>query len=47
MNPRSEKKPVISEAYSYFKELFEEKQVDNALLKYQDQDYEIKFKPGS
>ena len=34
MNPRSEKKLVIPETYNYFKELFEEKQVDSVLLKY-------------
>ena len=34
INPRSEKKLVIFETYSHFKELFKKKQVDNALLKY-------------
>ena len=34
MNPRPEKKLVIFEIYSYFKELFEEKQVDSVLLEY-------------
>ena len=34
MNPRPEEKLVIPEAYSYFKELFKEKQIDNALLEY-------------
>ena len=47
INFRSEKKPVISEAYNYFKELFKKKQVDSVLLEYQDQDYEIKFKSKS
>ena len=47
MNPRSEEKLVIPEAYSYFKELFEEKQVKYALSEYQDQDYKIKLKSGS
>ena len=36
MNPRPEKKLVIPETYSYFKELFKEKQVDSVLLEYQD-----------
>ena len=36
INPRSEEKLVILEAYSHFKELFKEEQVDNVLLKYQD-----------
>ena len=47
MNPRSEKKLIIFEIYSYFKELFEKKQVDSVLLEYQDWDYEIKLEPGS
>ena len=47
MNPRPEKKPVIPEAYSHFKELFKEKQVDNVLLEHQDQDHEIKLKSKS
>ena len=47
MNPRPEEKPVIPEVYSFFKELFKEKQVGSALLKYQDWDYEIKFKSRS
>ena len=34
INPRSEKKLVIPEIYSHFKELFKEKQVDSALLEY-------------
>ena len=34
MNPRSEEKLVILEAYSHFKELFKEKQVDSVLLEY-------------
>ena len=34
MNPRPEKKLVIPEAYSYFRELFEEEQVEYALLEY-------------
>ena len=36
MNPRSEKKLVIPEAHSHFKELFKEEQIDSALLEYQD-----------
>ena len=47
MNSRSEEKLIIPEAYSYFKELFKKKQVDNVLLEYQDWDYEIKLKPKS
>ena len=47
MNSRSEKKLVILEAYSYFKELFEKKQVDNALLEHQDWDHEIKLESES
>ena len=35
MNPRSEKKLVILKIYSYFKELFKKKQIDSALLEYQ------------
>ena len=34
MNFRSEKKLIIPEAYSHFKELFKKKQVDNVLLEY-------------
>ena len=34
INFRPEKKLVIFEAYSHFKELFEEKQVDSVLLEY-------------
>ena len=34
INFRSEKKLVIPEVYSYFKELFKKEQVDNVLLKY-------------
>ena len=34
MNPRSQKKLVIPETYSHFKELFKKKQVDSALLEY-------------
>ena len=34
MNFRLEEKLVILEAYSYFKELFKEEQVDSALLEY-------------
>ena len=47
MNLRSEKKLVIPEIYSHFKELFKEKQVDSALPEHQDWDYEIKLKSGS
>ena len=47
INFRSEKKLVIPEAHSYFKELFKKKQVDSALPEYQDQDYKIKLEPGS
>ena len=47
MNPRPEKKLVIFEVYSYFKELFKKEQVDSVLLEYQDWDYEIKLKSGS
>ena len=47
MNPRPEKKLVIFEVYSHFKELFKEEQVDNVLLKYQNWDYKIKFKSRS
>ena len=47
MNLRSEKKLIIPEAYSHFKELFKEEQVDSALSEYQDQDHEIKFKSRS
>ena len=35
INPRSEKKLIIPEAYSHFKELFKEKQVDSALSEHQ------------
>ena len=35
MNLRSEKKLVIPEAYNHFKELFKEKQIEYALLEYQ------------
>ena len=35
VNPRSEKKLVIFKIYSYFKELFKEKQVEYALPEYQ------------
>ena len=35
MNPRPEEKPIISEAYNHFKELFEKKQVDSVLLEHQ------------
>ena len=34
MNLRPEKKLVIPEIYSHFKELFEKKQVDSALSEY-------------
>ena len=34
MNPRPEKKLIIPETYSHFKELFEEKQVDSVLPEY-------------
>ena len=34
MNPRSEKKLVIPEIYSHFKELFKEKQIDSVLLEH-------------
>ena len=34
MNPRSEKKLIILEAYSHFKELFKKKQVDSVLSEY-------------
>ena len=34
INLRSKEILVIPEIYSHFKELFKEKQVDNALLKY-------------
>ena len=34
MNPRPEEKLVIPETHSYFKELFEEKQVNSVLLEY-------------
>ena len=34
MNPRPEKKLVILEIYSHFKELFKKKQVNNVLLKH-------------
>ena len=34
INPRPEKRLVILEIYSYFKELFKEKQVDSVLLEY-------------
>ena len=34
MNLYSEKKLIILEIYSYFKELFKKKQVDSALLEY-------------
>ena len=34
MNLRPEKKLIIFEAYSHFKELFKEKQVDSALPEY-------------
>ena len=47
MNPRSEKKLVIPEIYSHFKELFKKKQIDSALPKHQNWDYKIKLKPGS
>ena len=47
MNLRSEEKLVIPETYSYFKELFEEKQVDNVLSEYQNWDYEIKLESKS
>ena len=47
VNPRPEKKLVILEIYSHFKELFKKKQVDSVLPEYQDQDYEIKSKSGS
>ena len=35
MNLRPEKKSVIPETYSHFKELFKKKQVDSVLLEYQ------------
>ena len=35
MNPRPEKKLIIPETYSHFKELFKKKQVNSALLEYQ------------
>ena len=35
INPRSEEKLVIPEAYNHFKELFKKKQVDNVLLEHQ------------
>ena len=47
INLRSEKKPVIPEAYSHFKELFKEKRVKYALPEYQDQNHKIKLKSGS
>ena len=47
INLRSKKMLVIPEAYNYFKELFKKKQIDSALLKHQDWDYEIKLKPKS
>ena len=47
INPRPEEILVIFETYSHFKELFKKEQVNSALLKYQDQDHEIKLKPGS
>ena len=47
INLRSEEKLVIPEAYSHFKELFKEKQVDSVLLEYQDWDHEIKLKSES
>ena len=47
INFRPKKKLIISEAYSHFKELFKKKQIDSALLKYQDWDYEIKLKSRS
>ena len=34
INSRSEKKLVIFEAHSHFKELFKKKQIDSVLLKY-------------
>ena len=47
INLRSEKKSIILEIYSHFKELFKKEQVDSVLLEYQDQNYEIKFKSES
>ena len=34
VNFRSEKKLIIPEIYSYFKEIFKKKQIDSALLEY-------------
>ena len=36
INLRPKEKLIIPEAHSHFKELFKEKQIDNALLEYQD-----------
>ena len=47
VNFRSEEIVVILEIYSYFKELFKEKQIEYSLLEYQDWDYKIKLESGS